>query len=106
MRQLTVIDPESRSADIVEENLMRLQSIFPEAFAEGKVDFEVLKQLLGGAVEETEGPGIPQQPPDSVQNSFGRVRRGGRHLEGCEDTVGQENQVGEGASRIYSENGG
>jgi len=31
-----------------------LKTIFPEAFTEEKVDFEVLKQLLGGAVEERE----------------------------------------------------
>lgn len=28
--------------------------MFPEAFTEDKIDFEVLKQLLGGAVEECE----------------------------------------------------
>ena len=44
-------DPETRSADLVQENLDRLKALFPEAFVEGKVDFEVLKQLLGGTVE-------------------------------------------------------
>ena len=28
--------------------------LLPEAFSEGKVDFEVLKQLLGGAIDEGE----------------------------------------------------
>ena len=34
--------------------LSRLKTLFPEAFTEGKIDFEVLKQLLGGAVDERE----------------------------------------------------
>ena len=47
-------DPETRSADVVAENLEHLKVLFPEAFTEGKVDFDVLKQLLGGAVDERE----------------------------------------------------
>lgn len=43
-----------QSADIVSENINQLKVLFPEAFTEGKVDFEALKQLLGGAVEERE----------------------------------------------------
>ena len=41
-------------AGSVAENIEQLKALFPEAFTEGKVDFEVLKQLLGGAVEERE----------------------------------------------------
>src|ERR1700716_50798 len=52
MRKLTAEDAESRSPDIVAENIERLGEFFPEAFSEGKVDFEVLKQLLGGAIDE------------------------------------------------------
>jgi len=47
-------DQLAKSADIVSENIAQLQSLFPEAFVEGKIDFEVLKQLLGGTVEERE----------------------------------------------------
>lgn len=43
-----------RSADLVAENLETLKALFPEVFTEGRVDFAVLKQLLGGAVEERE----------------------------------------------------
>lgn len=42
------------SADIVQDNLVALRELFPEAFTEGKIDFDVLKQLLGGAVDERE----------------------------------------------------
>jgi adenine-specific DNA-methyltransferase len=54
MKKLTAEDAETRSPDVVAENVEQLKTIFPEAFTEGKVDFEVLKQLLGGAVEERE----------------------------------------------------
>jgi adenine-specific DNA-methyltransferase len=43
-----------QSADIVSENIDQLKTLFPEAFTEGKVNFEVLMQLLGGAVDERE----------------------------------------------------
>ncbi|WP_108103994.1 site-specific DNA-methyltransferase [Geobacter sp. DSM 2909] len=44
----------SQSADIIAENIDHLKIIFPEAFTEGNIDFDTLKQLLGGAVEERE----------------------------------------------------
>ena len=63
MKKIILNDPETRSADVVAENLEHLKVLFPEAFTEGKVDFEVLRQLLGDVVEEREekyglrGPG-------------------------------------------------
>jgi adenine-specific DNA-methyltransferase len=54
MQKLEPNDPATRSADIVTRNIEELKTLFPEAFTEGKVDFEVLKQLLGGAVDERE----------------------------------------------------
>lgn len=54
MQKLTDQDPETKSADLVAGNIALLQSLFPEAFTEGKVDFEVLKQVLGGAVDDRE----------------------------------------------------
>lgn len=45
-------DPESKSADIVAGNIEALKALFPDAFSEGKIDFEVLKGLLGGVVDE------------------------------------------------------
>ena len=47
--------PESRSVDVFcTENLEHLKTLFPEVFSEGKIDFEVLKQLLGDEVDEHE----------------------------------------------------
>ncbi|CDH46083.1 Site-specific DNA-methyltransferase (Adenine-specific) [Candidatus Contendobacter odensis Run_B_J11] len=54
MHKLTAHDPEAQSADLIADNLQQLKALFPEACTEGKIDFEVLKQLLGGAVEERE----------------------------------------------------
>jgi adenine-specific DNA-methyltransferase len=52
--KLTADDADAKSADILADNIAQLNALFPEAFTEGKVDFEVLKQLLGGAIEERE----------------------------------------------------
>lgn len=52
MQKLTAADPETRSADPVAENVERLKELFPEAFTEEKIDFDVLKQVLGGVVDE------------------------------------------------------
>lgn len=54
MKKLTTEDMETKSPDLVAGNIEHLKTIFPEAFTEGKIDFEVLKQLLGGAVDERE----------------------------------------------------
>ncbi len=39
------------SADVTAERLEKLKELFPEAFTEGKVDFERLKQALGDVVD-------------------------------------------------------
>ena len=54
MKKIAPQHPEARSADVVAENLEQLKTLFPDAFTEGKIDFKVLKQLLGGAVDERE----------------------------------------------------
>jgi len=54
MKKLAESDPETQSTDLVAENVEQLKALFPEAVTEGKVDFEVLKALLGGAVDERE----------------------------------------------------
>ena len=52
MKKLTKQD--GKSLDIVNENLEALKAIFPESFTEDGVDFEVLRQLLGDAVDDGE----------------------------------------------------
>lgn len=43
-----------KSLDLVSENIEQLKALFPEAVTEGKIDFEVLKALLGEEVEKRE----------------------------------------------------
>jgi adenine-specific DNA-methyltransferase len=54
IEKLTAGHPDTQSADIVAGNIEALRALFPEAFSEGKIDFEVLKQCLGGAVDDRE----------------------------------------------------
>ncbi|TPE52017.1 site-specific DNA-methyltransferase [Maribrevibacterium harenarium] len=45
---------DSKSMDIVADNISKLKELFPEAFTEGKVDFEALKEVLGEYVDGRE----------------------------------------------------
>ena len=54
MKKITAGDSASRSPDLIAENLEQMKALFPEAFTEGRVDFDVLKQLLAGTVDERE----------------------------------------------------
>ena len=53
MKKLTAADPETRSPDIVAENVERLKALFPELVTEGPtgaaVNVDVLKALVGDA---------------------------------------------------------
>ncbi len=52
--QITRDDEEAGSGDLARENVERLKALFPQIVADGKVDFDVLRQLLGDEVEEGE----------------------------------------------------
>ena len=43
---------DGKSMDLTVENIAQLKALFPEAVTEGKIDFEVLKALLGGEIEQ------------------------------------------------------
>ncbi|MGI9168682.1 MAG: hypothetical protein ACR2FH_00705 [Caulobacteraceae bacterium] len=45
-------EPDAGSADPVAANLAALKALFPDAFTEGKVDFAVLRELLGDGVDQ------------------------------------------------------
>ena len=53
MKKVTPQD--GQSANIVGENIEKLKDLFPDAFTEGGVNFEVLRQLLGDASVLDEG---------------------------------------------------
>lgn len=54
MNKISPEMPELQSMDITEDNISKLNSLFPEAFNEQGIDFDVLKQLLGENVDEKE----------------------------------------------------
>jgi adenine-specific DNA-methyltransferase len=54
MKKIEIKESLAQSAEIVAENLSQLQSLFPEAFAEGRIQFDILRQLLGGIVDEAD----------------------------------------------------
>ena len=49
--ELTKMD--GMSKDMVAERLAQLKALIPEAFTEGKIDFDALKGALGEAVDST-----------------------------------------------------
>ncbi|MGR3814957.1 MAG: site-specific DNA-methyltransferase [Cognatishimia activa] len=53
MKNITTKD--GQSADLIGENIAHMKQLFPEAFSENGVDFDVLRQLLGDASVLDEG---------------------------------------------------
>jgi adenine-specific DNA-methyltransferase len=47
-------DPAAKTHDAIAANIEALRALFPQAFAEGKVHFDVLRELLGDHVDEAE----------------------------------------------------
>ena len=45
MLKINTNDTESKSADLLAGNIAQLQALFPEACTEGKIDFDVLRDL-------------------------------------------------------------
>lgn len=47
MNKITSLDDGSKTMDMIKENIQALKELFPEAIVENKIDFCVLKELLG-----------------------------------------------------------
>src|SRR5690554_5161959 len=54
IEQIQKGDTLSQSENIVENNIEKLKALFPEIVTEGKIDFNVLQEVLGEEVEEGE----------------------------------------------------
>ncbi len=52
--QITRHDEAAGSGDLVRNNIVRLKALFPQIVTDGKVDFDVLRELLGDALEDVE----------------------------------------------------
>ncbi len=54
LRSFSMTPLDGQSQDLLADNIEQLKALLPDACTEGKIDFEVLKQLLGGTVDERE----------------------------------------------------
>ena len=54
MKKITADSPESKSAALIDDNVQKLRTLFPEAFSEDGLDFQVLREVLGDKVVERE----------------------------------------------------
>jgi adenine-specific DNA-methyltransferase len=54
IEQIKKGDELTQSLDIVNDNISRLKELFPEVFTEGKIDFKVLRDILGDDIETVE----------------------------------------------------
>uniref|UniRef100_UPI00359CB448 site-specific DNA-methyltransferase n=1 Tax=Xenorhabdus yunnanensis TaxID=3025878 RepID=UPI00359CB448 len=54
IEKITLDYPESKSADITQENIEQLKQLFPEVFSEGKIDFDALRAVLGEVVDDSD----------------------------------------------------
>lgn len=52
MKKIEGADPIAKSVNFFTENVEQLKALFPEVVADGQINFETLKQLLGDTVEE------------------------------------------------------
>ena len=54
LEKITQGAEQTKSLDLVNENIQKLKELFPEVLAEGKIDFKVLQEILGEELEEGE----------------------------------------------------
>ncbi len=52
LKPITTGDPETQSARLMDANIEAIKALFPEAVTEGRIDFGVLRQLLGDQLDE------------------------------------------------------
>lgn len=54
IKQIKKGDEQTKSLDLVADNIQKMKALFPEIVAEGKIDFKALQEILGEEVEEGE----------------------------------------------------
>ncbi len=73
-------DPETQSKDLTSENIDQLKKLFPNIVEEGKVNFDVLRQLLGDEVVSEQEyyrftwPGKHMARQEALKSSTGTLR--------------------------------
>lgn len=80
VKKIQAGDPESMSKDILAQNIEQLRELFPDAWTEEKLEFDILRQLLGGVVDDREEryglnwPGKRQARRLALTPSIGTLR--------------------------------
>jgi adenine-specific DNA-methyltransferase len=54
VRRFEIEEAITKSNDTVADNIASVKSLFPDAFKDGRIDFGVLKELLGSAIDDSE----------------------------------------------------
>lgn len=54
MKKIEATDAVAVSADTIAANVAQLRELFPEVFTDGQINFETLRQLLSGLIDEKE----------------------------------------------------
>lgn len=54
LEKITRGDEQTKSLDLVNDNINKLRELFPEIITEGKIDFKALQEILGQELEEGE----------------------------------------------------
>jgi adenine-specific DNA-methyltransferase len=54
LEKITRGDEQTKSLDLVNDNINKLRELFPEIVTEGQIDFKVLQEILGEELEEGE----------------------------------------------------
>ena len=71
---------DGQSKDVVSENISKIKEIFPGVIADGKIDFEMLKSILGEDIDDSHEkysftwPGKTQSIKESQKQSTGTLR--------------------------------
>ncbi len=80
MDKISSKDELSQSKDLTQENILKLKKLFPQIITDGKIDFAVLKQLLGDEINDKEElyrfvwPGKSQSRREAYKPSTGTLR--------------------------------
>ena len=80
MVKMNEIKLDGQSKDVVSENISKIKEIFPGVIADGKIDFEILKSILGEDIDDSHEkysftwPGKTQAIKESQKQSMGTLR--------------------------------
>lgn len=78
--KVNLSDVLTKSKNLIQENIQKLKKLFPQIITDDKIDFTVLKQLLGDEINDKEElyrfvwPGKSQSRREAYKPSTGTLR--------------------------------